>query len=110
MLVEASGHPGGNTVRTLELGSEHAELRRLELAPEWTSVRKGLGSYAFLCYDTKEQVQARRIFDRIRQTGNPVAEQAFQTWSTARPYQMHHYLDQTDNNKESGGRRRSNNV
>jgi len=34
--------------------------------------------YAFLCYETKEQAQARRIFDRIRKTGNPVAEQAFQ--------------------------------
>lgn len=33
--------------------------------------------YAFLCYETKEQAQARRIFDRVRQTGNAVAEQAF---------------------------------
>ena len=34
--------------------------------------------YAFLCYETKEQVQARRIFDRIRKTGDATAEQAFQ--------------------------------
>jgi Tfp pilus assembly protein PilF len=34
--------------------------------------------FAFLCYETKEQAQARRIFDRIRKTGNAVAEQAFQ--------------------------------
>lgn len=34
--------------------------------------------YAFLCYETKEQAQARRIFDRIRRTGNATAEQAFQ--------------------------------
>jgi len=33
--------------------------------------------YAFLCYETKQQTQARRIFDRVRQTGNAVAEQAF---------------------------------
>jgi Tfp pilus assembly protein PilF len=33
--------------------------------------------YAFLCYETKEQAQARRIFDRIRKTGNATAEQAF---------------------------------
>jgi tetratricopeptide (TPR) repeat protein len=33
--------------------------------------------YAFLCYETKEQAQARRIFDRIRRTGNAVAEKAF---------------------------------
>jgi len=34
--------------------------------------------YAFLCYETKEPVEARRIFDRLRRTGNPLAEQAFQ--------------------------------
>ena len=34
--------------------------------------------YAFLCYEAKEQAQARRIFDRIRKTGNATAEQAFQ--------------------------------
>ena len=34
--------------------------------------------YAFLCYETKEQAQARRIFDRIRKTGNATAERAFQ--------------------------------
>src|SRR5947209_9183712 len=37
--------------------------------------------YAFLCYETKEQAQARRIFDRIRKTSGPAAataEQAFQ--------------------------------
>jgi Tfp pilus assembly protein PilF len=34
--------------------------------------------YAFLCYETKEQAQARRVFDRLRKTGNPTAEQAFQ--------------------------------
>jgi len=34
--------------------------------------------YAFLCYETKEQAQARRVFDRLRKTGNATAEQAFQ--------------------------------
>ncbi len=34
--------------------------------------------YAFLCYESKRQAEARRIFDRIRKTGDPVAEQAFQ--------------------------------
>jgi Tfp pilus assembly protein PilF len=34
--------------------------------------------FAFLCYETKEQAQARRIFDRIRKTGNAEAERAFQ--------------------------------
>lgn len=34
--------------------------------------------FAFLCFETKEQAQARRIFDRIRKTGNVEAEHAFQ--------------------------------
>src|SRR5258706_2220043 len=38
--------------------------------------------YAFLCNETKKQAEARRIFDRIRKTGDaaslPVAEKAFQ--------------------------------
>lgn len=34
--------------------------------------------YAFLCYETKEQVQARRTFDRLRQKGNATAEEAFE--------------------------------
>jgi len=38
--------------------------------------------YAFLCHETKEQAQARRIFDRVRKAGDPesraTAEQAFQ--------------------------------
>ncbi|HWB83439.1 MAG TPA: tetratricopeptide repeat protein [Bryobacteraceae bacterium] len=34
--------------------------------------------YAFLCNETKEQAEARRIFDRIRKTGNATAEQAFE--------------------------------
>jgi tetratricopeptide (TPR) repeat protein len=33
--------------------------------------------YAFLCFETKQQAEARRIFDRIRKTGNATAEQAF---------------------------------
>ena len=33
--------------------------------------------YAFLCYETREQAEARRIFDRLRKTGNATAERAF---------------------------------
>ncbi|MEO8369826.1 MAG: tetratricopeptide repeat protein [Candidatus Solibacter sp.] len=33
--------------------------------------------YAFLCYETKLQAEARRVFDRLRRTGNATAEQAF---------------------------------
>ena len=42
--------------------------------------------YAFLCYETKKEAEARRIFDRIRKTGDPAsrltAEQAFQNIDT----------------------------
>ena len=34
--------------------------------------------YAFLLNESKQQADARRIFDRLRRTGNAVAEQAFQ--------------------------------
>ena len=34
--------------------------------------------YAFLSNDTGRQQQARRVFDRLRKTGNTIAEQAFQ--------------------------------
>ena len=33
--------------------------------------------YAFLCHETKQQATARRVFDRIRRTGNATAERAF---------------------------------
>jgi Tfp pilus assembly protein PilF len=48
----------------------------IEIDPNDTQVAL---DYAFLCYETKEQTQARRIFDRIRKTGNATAEQAFQS-------------------------------
>src|SRR6185436_7412379 len=38
--------------------------------------------YAFLCHDTKMQAEARRVFDRVRNAGEPMssatAEKAFQ--------------------------------
>jgi len=34
--------------------------------------------YAFLCYETKQQVAARRVFDRLRKSGNSTASEAFQ--------------------------------
>jgi tetratricopeptide (TPR) repeat protein len=33
--------------------------------------------FAFLCYETARQGEARRIFDRLRSAGNPTAERAF---------------------------------
>ena len=38
--------------------------------------------FAFLCYETGERRQARLIFDRIRKSGDAVAEQAFQNIDT----------------------------
>jgi tetratricopeptide (TPR) repeat protein len=34
--------------------------------------------YAFLAYETKQPIPARRVFDRLRRLGNATAEQAFQ--------------------------------
>ncbi len=46
----------------------------MQIDPDDTQVAM---EYAFLCFETKEQAQARRIFDRVRKTGNATAEQAF---------------------------------
>ena len=47
----------------------------MRLAPDDAPVAM---EYAFLCFEGKEKAEARRIFDRLRKTGNAVAEQAFQ--------------------------------
>ena len=52
---------------------QFAEAMRIDPADQHVALE-----YAFLCYETKQQATARRIFDRIRKTGNATAEQAFQ--------------------------------
>ena len=52
---------------------QFAEAMRLDPADHHVALE-----YAFLCFETKEQATARRVFDRIRKTGNATAEQAFQ--------------------------------
>jgi Tfp pilus assembly protein PilF len=56
---------------------QFAEAMKLDPADQHVALE-----YAFLCYETRRQVLARRIFDRIRRTGDPVsratAERAFQ--------------------------------
>ena len=52
---------------------QFAEAMRLDPADEHVALE-----YAFLCYETKQQAIARRIFDRIRKNGNATAEQAFE--------------------------------
>ena len=52
---------------------QFAEAMRLDPADEHVALE-----YAFLCYETKQEAAARRIFDRIRKNGNATAEQAFQ--------------------------------
>ncbi len=56
---------------------QFGEAMRLDPADEHVALE-----YAFLCYETKQQAEARRIFDRIRKTGaapfKDTAEQAFQ--------------------------------
>src|SRR5580704_7255422 len=53
------------------------EAMRLDPADQHVALE-----YAFLCYETKQQAEARRIFDRIRKSGEAplrdTAEQAFQ--------------------------------
>jgi Tfp pilus assembly protein PilF len=58
---------------TEEARDQFAEAMRLDPADDHVALE-----YAFLCYETKEQAVARRVFDRIRRTGNPTAEEAFQ--------------------------------
>ena len=52
---------------------QFGEAMRLDAADHHVALE-----YAFLCFETKQQAVARRIFDRIRKSGDPVAEQAFQ--------------------------------
>jgi tetratricopeptide (TPR) repeat protein len=52
---------------------QFAEAMRLDPADQHVALE-----YAFLCYETKQQPVARRVFDRIRKTGNTTAEEAFQ--------------------------------
>jgi Tfp pilus assembly protein PilF len=57
-----------------------AEFREaMRLAPDDAPVAM---EYAFLCYEGKEKAEARRIFDRLRKAGNPVAEAAFHNIDT----------------------------
>lgn len=57
--------------------AEFAEALRLDPADTQVALE-----YAFLCYEAKQQAEARRIFDRVRKTGNAVAEQAFRNIDT----------------------------
>jgi Tfp pilus assembly protein PilF len=56
---------------------EFAAAMRLDARDETVAME-----YAFLCYETKQEVSARRVFDRLRKT-NAMAEQAFE--NTDRP-------------------------
>ena len=52
---------------------EFGEAMRLDPADDQVAMEFG-----FLSYESNDQAVARRIFDRIRKTGNQTAEQAFQ--------------------------------
>jgi tetratricopeptide (TPR) repeat protein len=58
---------------TEQARDQFAEAMRLDPADDHVALE-----YAFLCYETRQQAVARRVFDRIRKTGNPTAEEAFQ--------------------------------
>ena len=52
---------------------EFGEAMRLDLTDQHVALE-----YAFLCYETKQVAAARRIFDRLRQSGNKTAAQAIE--------------------------------
>jgi len=52
---------------------QFAEAMRLDPSDDQISLE-----YAFLCYETKQPVMARRVFDRLRQSGNPMAAESFE--------------------------------
>jgi tetratricopeptide (TPR) repeat protein len=52
---------------------QFAEAMRLDPRDDHVALE-----YAFLCYETKQQAIARRIFDRIRKSGNATAAVAFE--------------------------------
>ena len=52
---------------------QFGEAMRLDPADQHVALE-----YAFLCYETKQQAVARRIFDRISKAGNATAQQAFE--------------------------------
>ena len=52
---------------------QFAEAMRLDPRDDHVALE-----YAFLCYETKQQAIARRVFDRIRKTGDATATQAFE--------------------------------
>jgi Tfp pilus assembly protein PilF len=84
-LQELTEHPGTPQIHKdlaytyLKIGENEAARDHFADASriDPTDVTAAL-EYAFLCNDTKQQALARRIFDRLRKTGNKTAEQAFQ--------------------------------
>ena len=58
---------------TIAAREQFAEALRLDSTDDHLALE-----YAFLCYETKEPVAARRIFDRLRKQGNPTAADAFE--------------------------------
>ncbi|HSP69310.1 MAG TPA: tetratricopeptide repeat protein [Bryobacteraceae bacterium] len=52
---------------------QFAEALRLDPADDQIALE-----YAYLCYETKQPVLARRVFGRLRASGNPMAKEAFE--------------------------------
>ena len=52
---------------------QFAEAMRLDAADDQIALE-----YAYLCYETKQPVMARRVFGRLRASGNPMAKEAFE--------------------------------
>lgn len=81
--IEAA--PGRASIRK-DLGYAYLKIGETELARDQFGEAMAIDAadvqvaleYAFLCYETKRRQEARRVFDRIRKTGNATAGQAFQ--------------------------------
>ncbi len=58
---------------TVAARDQFAEAMRLDPSDDHVALE-----YAFLCYETKEPVAARRVFDRLRKKGDATAAQAFE--------------------------------
>jgi Tfp pilus assembly protein PilF len=83
-LQAAEAAPRRSDIRK-DLAYTYLKIGENELAREQFRIAMDLDptdvqvelEFAFLCNEAKRQAEARRIFDRIRKTGNAVAERAF---------------------------------
>ncbi|MCS7314210.1 MAG: tetratricopeptide repeat protein [Bryobacterales bacterium] len=92
----------------LKIGENEAALEEFAQAMRLDPSDHHLAlEYAFLCYETGRRAEARRVFDRVRQTGDPAsraaAEQAFQNIDRALAEAIARWLHALDKNPGDWG-------